>query len=266
LNVSTEYVVPSRELTSKRKRLVRAFLIATLAAATAYAQTSPARVSRPFVAKDYPAGKFLVTESDSNIGEFTVRVIDVKNLGYEPSANQPHFCSTWVEVRKSDQLVKRVFYGDIEPVGSNFGAFVSKIQPDGYIAVVKEGDYDGRLLLVDAEGKMVDLPGGFYFVTADKKFLISEYSSDATGLTVFDLAEHEIILQPKDVPEIGSWYRDPQGYFFMEYEGGGKAQRLDFSNRRMLKIVVSESEKKKAAKVRYDFDPRSKKDCVATPQ
>jgi len=163
-------------------------------------------------------------------------------------------------------LVKRFFYGDIEPVGFSFGAFVPKNQPDGYVAVVKEGDYDGRLLLIDREGKVVDLEGGFYFVTADKNFLVSEYSSDSPGFSVVDLVGSKVILQPKDAPEIGGWYRDSEGYFFMEYEGGGKAQRVDMSNRRMSKTVVSKAHKKNATKVRYDFDPRSKNDCVATPQ
>jgi len=239
------------------------FSVIAAALATGQTPTSP-NGSKPFVAKDYPAGKFLVTKNDYAFGDLKVRVIDVKNLGYK---DIPHYCSAWVEVLKGEQPIKQVHYADIEPVGFSFGAFVPQQQtvPD-YFFVVKEGDYDGRLLLINKDGGVVDLPGGFYFVTGDKRFLISEYASDSSGLTVFDLVNHSIILQPKDVPEIGSWYRDESGYFFMEYQHAGRARRLDLENHRMLKINVTENDRKKATKVRYDFDPRKKQDCASAQQ
>jgi hypothetical protein len=54
---------------------------------------------------------------------------------------------------KGGQLLKRFYYRDINPGGSSFGLFLPKQQPssDDFVAV-KEGDYDGRLLLVDKDG------------------------------------------------------------------------------------------------------------------
>jgi hypothetical protein len=240
------------------------------AAVVAWGQTpAPSKAVKPFVAKEYPAGKFQVTKNDYTVtknGDITVRVIDVKNLGY---VSPPLQCRAWVEVLKGNQLIKRFYYDDIEPVGFSFGAFVPRQQtaPD-YFMVVKEGDYDGRLLLIDKDGGVVDLPGGFYFVTADGKYVISEYASDDNepAFTVFDLVNHHIVLQPKDTPEIGSWYRDDSGYFFIEYEKPGHAQRLDLENHRLVKISVSENDRKNATKVRYDFDPRKKQDCTSVQQ
>jgi len=239
-------------------------LFVAISASLAWGQTSaPSKAVKPFVAKEYPAGKFQVTKNDYALGEITVRVIDVKNLGY---VNPPRYCRAWVDVLKGEKLLKHFYYDDIEPVGGEFGAFVPKDQPPDYFTVVKGGDYDGRLLLIDKDGVVVDLPGGFYFVTDDKKFLISEYSSDEPGLTVFDLASHRIVLQPKDVPEIGSWYRDAQGYFFMEFENPGHARRLDLENHQIVKINVSVNDRKNATKVQYDFDPRKKQDCTTVQQ
>ena len=244
--------------------MLKKIVFVAIAVAALWGQTpAPRKGSKPFVAREYPAGKFRVSKNDYALGEITVRVINVKNLGY---VNPPQYCRAWVDILKGEQLVKRFYYDDIEPVGFSFGAFVPRHQPVPDYFMVKEGDYDGRLLLIDKDGGVVDLPGGFHFVTSDKKFLVSEHSSDEPGLTVFDLATHRIILQPKDVPEIGSWYRDEQGYFFMKYEAPGNAQRLDLVNRRFLKINVSPNDRKKATKVRYDFDPRKKQDCTSVQQ
>ena len=240
-------------------------LVFVAIAAAVWGQTpAPRKASQPFVAREYPAGKFRVSKNDYALGEIAVRVINVKNLGY---VNSPQYCRAWVDVLRGERLVKRFYYDNIEPVGFSFGAFVPKQQlaPD-YFVVVKEGDYDGRLLLIDKQGSVVDLPGGFYFVTSDKKFLVSEHSSDEPGLTVFDLASHRTVLQPEDVPQIGSWYRDDRGYFFMEYERPGNAQRLEPENHRILKINVTANDRNNATKVQYDFDPRKKQDCTSVQQ
>ena len=56
-------------------------------------------------------------------------------------------------------MATQVSCDDIEPVGFSYGLFVPKRQPvPSYFVALKEGDYDGRLLL----------PGGFYFVTRGK--------------------------------------------------------------------------------------------------
>jgi len=250
--------------------MVRAFrllVLITITAIAACGQEKPAhRATKPFHPKEYPAEKFQVTKNDYAFGDLTVRVIDVKNRGGIASS-EPHFCSAWVEVLKSTQLLKRFYYGDIEPVGANYGAFVPKQQPsDDYFAVVKEGDYDGRLLLIDHEGKVVDLPGGFYFVTPDKKLLFSLYSSDSPGLAVFDLANHHVVLQPKDLLDPDKWYHDSKGYFFTDPDNPGSASRPDFRNHRFVSFKVSDSDLKKAIRVDYDFDPRKKKDCTSVRQ
>jgi len=57
--------------------------------------------------------------------------------------------------------------------------FLPKQQPScEYLVAVKEGDYDGRQLLVDKDGSTHDLLGGVFFLTEDRRFLVSEYSSD----------------------------------------------------------------------------------------
>ena len=117
-------------------------------------------------------------------------------------------------------MVSRLYYADIEPVGFSFGIFVPKRQPlEGYFIAVKEGDYDGRLLLVGKNGTVTDFPGGFYFVTADKRFLVGEYATDGSPLVVMDVERHTAVIDgTKDstIPEPFNYYRDSSGYFYTE--------------------------------------------------
>jgi hypothetical protein len=213
---------------------------------------------------DYPIGKFQITRKEFSYGEVMVRVIQVKNLGY---TMEPDMCRAWLEVKKGERLLKRFYYPDINPVGGGFGIFLPKQQPmDDYFAAVKDGDYNGRLLLVRKDGETQDLPGGFFFLTADRRFLVSEYNSDLYAVTVFDLKENRKVLESSNLPEIGSWYEDESGYFFMEYGKPGHAERLDLEHGKFLKIHVTPADISKSHKVRYDFDLRKKRDCTSEPQ
>jgi hypothetical protein len=238
-------------------------LIPILLILTSFAQqTTQTRVFRP---ADYPTAKFQVTRKDFPHGDVTIRVIEVNNLGYTMAPDQ---CRAWLEVRKGSALLKQFYYADIMPVGNSFGIFVPKLQAsDDYFAAVKAGDYDGRLLLVGKDGTTHDLPGGDFFLTEDRRFLVSEYMSDLYAIAIFDLKQGRKVFEARNLPEIGSWYRDDSGYFFMEHGKPGHAERLDVVSNRLIKIRVTPDDIAKAHKVRYDFTLSNKtKDCTAEPQ
>jgi hypothetical protein len=247
-----------------------ALLLVLVAVNAAIGQAHPGAGTKPFDPKEYPSDKFRVSKKDYAFGDLTVRIINVKNEEWKNrgvATSVPRYCSAWVELlRGASSPVKRLFYDDIDPVGSNFGVLVPDRQTtNDYFLVVKLGDYDGRLLLISPTGDVDDIPGGLFFVTADKKYLVSEYESDLSEITVYDLAEHRVAIPPTEMPELGSWYRDETGYFVMEYGQHGSAERLDLGNRRIVEIAVSEVDRRKATKIPYDFDPRKKQDCVSTP-
>jgi len=238
-------------------------LVPILLILTSFAQqTTQAKVFRP---ADYPPAKFQVTRKDFPHGDVTIRVIEVKNLGYTMAPDQ---CRAWLQVRKGSAVLKQFYYNDIRPVGDSFGIFVPKQQAAAdYFAAVKGGDYDGRLLLVGKDGATYDLPGGYFFLTEDHRFFVSEYTSDLYAVAVFDLKDGRKVLEARNLPEIGSWYHDDSGYFFMEYGKPGHAERLDLVSNRLIKIRVTPDDIAKAHKVRYDFALSNKtKDCTAEPQ
>jgi len=239
-------------------------LVSLLTVATTAAQVTAQQGGTAFRASDYPSGKFKITQKSFTHGTVTIRVIQVKNLGY---TMEPDTCRAWLEVRKGGQLLKRFYYKDFEPVGSSFGLFLPKQQPSpDYFVAVKEGDYDGRLLLVDKEGATHYLLGGFFFVTEDRRFLVREYFSDLYALVVFDLKENKTVLEARDIPEIGSWYKDDSGYFFMEYGKANHAERLDLERGQLVKMTVTRADRGKARKITYDFDGRKMQDCTSDVQ
>lgn len=240
----------------------------------AESQKVPSKVAPAFNSHKYPPTIFRVTQNDFSLGDITVRIIEAKNRSN--SKKVPHWCDAWLEIRKADQLLKRLYYNDIEPVGASYGIFIPNRQPspDLFIAT-KEGDYDGRLLLVSKTGNVSDLRGGRWFVTSDKRFLVSEYSSDEAAITVMDLSTGRTVLttEPDDVPHVDKWYRDGSGYFFTESDAPTnndtfEAFRLYFAGGKISKVTIPISKLKRAKPVSYDFDPftQKKQDCVSTPQ
>jgi hypothetical protein len=228
------------------------------------AQLPPLKKSPAFDPKAYPPNKFKISRKDYPLGEITVRVTQVRNEGY---TMDPDTCRAWLEVKRGDQLVKRLYYANIEPVGGNYGIFVPNQQPSpDYFVAVKDGDYDGRLFVVSKDGQLADVLGGSYFLTADHKFLVSEYSSDLHAIVVFDVGENRKVLESRNIPEIDTWYQDDDGYFFTEYGKPGHADRLDLVNGKLTKIRVTHAEITKAHKVRDDFDTAKKQDCSSQPQ
>lgn len=231
------------------------------------AQKAPA-----FAPRDYPSTEYKVTRASHPLGDVTIQVIQAKKR--KPNGSAPSNCRAWVEVSRGEKLLRRIYYGDIDPVGFSYGVFVPAKQPDAdYFALVKEGDYDGRLLLVDKQGVVTDLLGGFFFVTADGRFIVSEYSSDESGLAVFDLKVHRLLMQSTEIPNFQSWYKDRSGYFFTEsewsngspypHEKPDVAYRLDLKMRKVVKSGMDPQRLKSATRVEDDFDPRKSPDCVS---
>jgi hypothetical protein len=110
----------------------------------------------------------------------------------DAAKGSPHFCSAELTVRGRDGDMRRL-YRDIEPVGGPHGVAVLANTIGRFRAVAKLGDYDGRLLLVDKGGAVVDLPGPAHYL-AYGRFLVVEHHSDAGGVAIYDLSASLLTL------------------------------------------------------------------------
>jgi hypothetical protein len=230
---------------------------------------------REFAADQYNSKEFKISQRNITHGKINLRIIQAKKLIH--FTDSPNHCRAWFDVIKSKKNVFQRYYDDVGPVGFSFGLFVPKVQPPSpYLAVIKNGDYDGRLLLVRNDGKVHDLMGGFYFITKDKRYLFSQYASDIEGLVVFDLKTDRIVFSSDNIPYIHQWYIYGEDYFFTESEWiktnlgkptekGGVAYFYDFNTHQIIPKNMTATEMASAKALVYDFDPRGYEDCITVP-
>jgi hypothetical protein len=226
-----------------------------------------AELYKPFIAGQYSSKEFKIFQGEFRNGNVLIRIIEAKTIS-EDYDKSPYACRAWLEVTKAKQTLFRKYYDDIDAVGFSYGLFVPKVQPPPpFFAVVKNGDYDGRLFLVHKDGKVFDLIGGFYFISENKRYLFSHYASDISGLAVFDLQGGHVVFSSDKLPEYQhQWYIKKGSYFFTasEWYGHGVAYLYDFKSHKIIEKEISSAELAASKPVAYDFDPRECEDCKVT--
>jgi len=175
---------------------------------------------------------------ESFLNEVSIVVFQLKPTG----ANFDFSCKGLIRSIKSGKLIDKIDYKEIAPVGSNYGIAFSKKQHqhDLFIAS-KFGDYDGEIIIVDSKGKITNFQGGDYFITNNGKYLVSDWSSDLSGLTIYDLKNKQI--RSKEVLEmyLGHWYYSNGVYYAPIWDGEKEDDRtfqIDFDNFNLKKSVL----------------------------
>ncbi len=252
-------------------RLASALLLIPVLIAPQFASSQQPRRFNP---NSYPAKSFHVSRHDHPLGNFTIRIIQAKRI-FEPSFPPPTFCRAWLEVREGGTVLRQAYFDDIEPVGGSFGIFVPKPQPfEDYFVALKEGDYDGRLLLVGKDGSLTNIPGGDFFLTPDKRYLVGAHDSDYASLFVFDVPGRKLVIdgEKEKLPAVNELYQDRLGYFFTEDDETGQAPdrnqktvpiyRLDLKHLKITKDVKTKAQLESDRKMDYLPWPKSD-DCTS---
>lgn len=229
---------------------------------------------KEFIPNQYSPDDFKISQAEFRHGDTVIRIIQVKKISRKFD-EPPHTCRAWLDVMRAKQAVFRRYFDDIDAVGFSYGLFVPEVRPaPPFFAVVKNGDYDGRLFLVHKDGKVFDLVGGFYFISENKRYLFSHYASDTSGLAVFDLKEGRVVFSSDKLPAYQhQWYIRKGSYFFtasewlgsgMPSEKEGVAYFYDFKSRKIIEEKITSTELAASKPVAYDFDPRECEDCKVT--
>lgn len=122
--------------------------------------------------------------------------------------------------------------GDLEPVGGYSGLWIPKKQPVPEVFLLtKHGSYDGRTILITERGKMIDLPGGFYFFDAATGRFYSKHESDL----------EELVTVLEDTLEVAGASADPKSLRDRE----GKLIRMPATFVRLPELAEQRQEVKK---------------------
>ena len=182
------------------------------------------------------------------IYEATYKFGNVKISLKQTENYKKHIYNAWVYIKKDGQIINKRKYLDIEALGGAYGLLVPSVQPsDKYFLILKQGDYDGRSLLIDKNGNLIDLPGGLYFITKDKRYLFVEHSEDCCDpFCVFDLKRGKVVFKDRvkefdkspygDYEEIYYYQRDKDVYvIFNDDDNDKKIYKYDFIKNILVK-------------------------------
>jgi len=127
----------------------------------------------------------------------------------KPGSNQYYACDSWIKIMRNDSVLYSREFLKMDLEGA--GLFVPKVQPlDDYFFIIKHGDYEGIQIIIDANGKVKEIPGGQYFFSTDKKYMFVLQEVDGTlPFRVMDLSTmHFVFHSHKDEYGMDSKYVD----------------------------------------------------------
>jgi len=172
---------------------------------------------RPFNALDYDTDFYKVKSQNISFKNVTVKLIKVNT---KASVESDFYCRAWLVVLVNDSLCDSLYFDNMVGKAGCSGIYFETEQPlvDNLI-LVKYGDYDGRTIVVDSQGKVHNLQGGRYFLTRDKRFLFSVYESDLNGLTVYDFKFKKVAYSNDSLnSKLNEWYFQEGRYFSLDQE------------------------------------------------
>lgn len=108
-------------------------------------------------------------------------------------------CNSYITSFASQDTIDHLEFKFIESLGGLAG-FSAPENLLGSLVLSKEGDYDGRTIVINGEGKIHSFIGGTNFWDAESGILFSVYSSDLPGISAFDI-RNDSLLFSKDYLE-----------------------------------------------------------------
>lgn len=223
---------------------------------------------RDFTPAEYDLSQYQVTQGEYRHGDATIRVVQAKKI--KNTDQSPHTCRAWVEVTAGSGISFRRYFDDIDAATVSFGIFVPKTQEvSPYFVLVKSGDNDGRLYLVNRHGNVLDISGGTYFIAPNKRYLFSQSTSNPAALTVIDIKSEKIVYSSKTLPLIHSWHVKKHAIFFTEstsHEHRGVAKQgmgnwYDFLDHKFVRHELTRNYLDESKPLNFDFDPRTYENC-----
>jgi hypothetical protein len=110
-------------------------------------------------------------------------------------------------------------------------------------------------LLIDTAGQLIELIGGSFSISANRKYFFSIWDSDLSGITVYDLINGNIILS-KEI-EGDQRYRDiffQDGKYYLSYDDDLLVGQINFESRKIITTKQTNGFLKKENKLKIYND------------
>jgi hypothetical protein len=227
---------------------------------------------KTFKNSDYPTAKYTVRTDTFNFAAYKIELIQAKLRDYKTYDSTAAYCRIWLTVKKGNSTIDKLFINDCEALGGCSGIYVSKDQtPKDYFILSKFGDYDGRILIIDTSGKIKSFIGGHYYLSSDIKYLFSPYSSDLSGLTVYDLSKNQVLFTADTIRiYLADFYYSENKYFAIVSDDIKKVNQTDiatydFSTNKLVVSTVEDSYIAKSKRLKgYNIFTYAPCDCGQT--
>ncbi|MDO8998538.1 MAG: hypothetical protein Q7W45_02155 [Bacteroidota bacterium] len=155
---------------------------------------------------------FKTTKVIKKLGEIQVVIVQHKNL--EESAIDS-YCNAEILIYQNEILIDSLIYKNIEPVGGDYGLKVYDELFYDCLIISKFGDYEGETIIINKKGKIHKSIGGAISIDKEKGLLFSEFVSDLTGFSVFDMKNFKELISMTEIEERPiEFYKDGDRYFF----------------------------------------------------
>lgn len=136
-------------------------------------------------------------------------------------------CKAIIQTTRKDRIIEELYFENIEAVGSSYGICFNEKQPSkNFIIGSKFGDYYGQIILIDRKGKIINKSGGEYFTSTNKRFIISDWHSDLSGITIFDFETGKIAYSNELPVYLSEWYEYEGKYYAAKWEGNRETDNI----------------------------------------
>lgn len=139
-------------------------------------------------------------------GDLTRESISLKNITVSLIQNKPpkdnynYSCNAKIIVSKNNKTTDSLIFENIEAVGGSYG-LTSPTIIDNHIILTKHGDYDGRTIVINENGKIFNIIGGENFIDKESELLFAIFDSDLSGFAVFDLKTDSLLMSMDEIED-----------------------------------------------------------------
>lgn len=169
--------------------------------------------SKETVAANKPEKSIIEMNQEVSRKVYSNKDIDI-SLEQTKSDGRDFYCKAKLLTSKNNEAIDSLNFSP-EPVGGSYGISKPRII-ENHVVFTKHGDYDGRTIIVNEEGQLFNLIGGEYYYDEKNRFLFSNYESDLSGFSVFDLNGDSLMFEIRDIEQTPISFHKAFGerYFF----------------------------------------------------